>query len=246
VPVSLRYLLIQARDPDDAIRGQEIACFARALGCETGAIRPFDMLSGAPLKPALKETDLVLIGGSGRYGATGSDYWLMQALDGLRELVGMGKPTFASCWGFQALSRALGGTVIKDLDHAELGTLPVTLTTEGAADPVFGDLAPSFCAVMGHEDRVVVLPAGAVLLASTERTQNQAFRFEGRPIYCTQFHSELDTPTFLSRVAAYPEYADRIHGLKPHQLAASCQNTEAAATLLPRFIRHVFGNNTVA
>jgi GMP synthase (glutamine-hydrolysing) len=139
------------------------------------------------------------------------------------------------------MARALGGVVIHDLEHAEIGTHQITLTATGQNDPVFGPVGPRFPALMGHEDRVVELPDDAVLLASSDRVRIQAFRFEGKPIYCTQFHPELDLNHFLERVRAYPEYVERIEGIDCETFAASCTETPAARSLMQRFVHHVFG-----
>ena len=77
----------------------------------------------------------------------------------------LSKPTFASCWGFQALAKALGGSVVSDITRAELGTCELQLTQAGQRDPVFRQLGASFYAQVGHHDTVDVLPADAVPLA---------------------------------------------------------------------------------
>ena len=187
MPVNRRFLLLQVRDPDDPMREHEIQCFARSFRCSTDQIRIFDLLSGVPSKEALDEVDVVLLGGSGDYSVAKGGPWLPAALDAMRELYEYSKPTFASCWGFQAMARAMGGEVVTDHDLAEVGSLTLNLTPEGLQDPVFGALGPHFQVQIGHEDIVTQLPAGAVLLASSDRVQNEAFRFEGKPIYCTQF-----------------------------------------------------------
>src|SRR5687768_1570591 len=120
----MRYLLLQIRDRDDPMRANEVAAFSRALRCRPEDIRVLDVL-GNPIAPRdLHAADLVLIGGSGNYSACGDEPWLHRALDGLRLLYDSRRPLFASCWGFQALARALGGTVIKDPAQAEVGTWP--------------------------------------------------------------------------------------------------------------------------
>ncbi|HWL72816.1 MAG TPA: type 1 glutamine amidotransferase, partial [Burkholderiaceae bacterium] len=159
-------MLLQVRDAQDSMREQEVGCFAAALSCDRQQIRTRDLLSAVPSALELSSTDMILLGGSGRYSATANAPWLDHALDLLRLLHTRRKPTFASCWGFQAMARALGGTVIHDPSRAELGTHAVTLTAAGKADPLFGALGDSFEAQMGHEDVVVELPRDAVLLAS--------------------------------------------------------------------------------
>ncbi|MCC9604918.1 type 1 glutamine amidotransferase [Blastopirellula sp. JC732] len=238
----LRYLLIQIRNADDPIRGQEIGCFARALECHPSQIEPFDLLSGAPSERHLAEIDMVMIGGSGHYSVASDGEWLHAAMAGLRKIVELEVPMFGSCWGFQALARALGGRVIHDLEHAELGTHELFLTDAGRADPIFGTLSQRFPAYMGHEDRVIELPPGVDLLASSDLVPQQAFRVHNKPIYCTQFHPELTVPALLERVRAYPEYCAKIAGIPYYEFEASFT---AAATetegLLLAFQREFLG-----
>ncbi|PQO39163.1 aminotransferase [Blastopirellula marina] len=233
-----RYLLIQIRDADDPIREQEIGCFADALRCPQESITVFDLLSTSLDASHLAEVDMVMIGGSGRYSVTSNAPWMQHALVSLQRLLDSGKPTFASCWGFQSLARTAGGKVIHDLEHAELGTSLVSLTEAGKLDPIFSHLPESFEAYMGHEDRVIELPPGTTLLASTETVAQQAFRFDGRPIYCTQFHPELTLPTLLSRVEAYPEYCERIAQVPYYEFRSQCQAAPQCETLLKLFRDH--------
>jgi len=237
----LRFLLIQIRDAEDAMRGQEPGCFARVLGCDVEQIEPFYLLDAAPSRRDLDRVDMVLIGGSGRYSATSDGAWLVRGMEGLRLIHDLGKPTFASCWGFQAMARAMGGRVINDLSRAELGTHELRLTKAGREDPVFGPLGRVFLALMGHEDLVEELPVDATLLASTDLVTNQAYRFNDKPIYCTQFHPELNREAILQRVRAYPEYVERIAGMTVEEFDDQCEDTPLIEALLPRFVQQVFG-----
>ncbi|TWT31731.1 type 1 glutamine amidotransferase [Blastopirellula retiformator] len=238
----LRYLLIQIRNADDPMRTQEIGCFAQALQCDASQIEPFDLLQGAPSERHLAEIDMVMIGGSGHYSVASEGEWLEVALAGLRKIVELEVPMFGSCWGFQALARALGGRVIHDLQHAELGTHELFLTDAGKADPIFGQLSERFPAYMGHEDRVIELPPGVDLLASSKQVPQQAFRVHGKPVYCTQFHPELTVATLLERVRAYPEYCEKIAGVPYPEFEANY--TDAATEtegLLLAFRRQFLG-----
>ena len=102
------------------------------------------------------------------------------------------------------------------------------LTDAGRDDPLFGQLPPTFAAQAGHEDHVVELPPDAVLLASSARVPEQAFRFAGQPIYCTQFHPELDRAAMMERVVAYPEYVARIARMPYDEFIHSCRETPEA------------------
>jgi len=234
-----RYLLLQVRNAEDPMRGQEVRCFARALGCEAGRIAAVDLLRGGPSRAQVDSADVVLLGGSGEYSVAAGGPWLGPALEAMADLHAWSKPTFASCWGFQAMARAMGGRVVTDLSRAELGTLPVRLTEAGRSDPVFGTLGCRFSAQMGHQDIVDALPADAELLASTDRVAHQAFRFVGRPIYCTQFHPELDRRAMLERVRTYPQYVRRIAGLTMERFERSLHDTPDTRHLLRRFVEAV-------
>lgn len=244
---SLRYLLLQVRNADDPMRQQEVDCFARALECERDRIEVIDLIgcecaSGDGAR-RVRRADVVLLGGSGDYSVSEGGDWLEPALDVMRELHSRGQPTFATCWGFQALARALGGEVVTDPTSAEIGTLDVRLTEAGKGDPVFGPLSEAggtFSAHIGHEDVVRRLPADAMLLAETDRAPH-AYTFRGRPIYCTQFHPELNRAALLERVRQYPKYVQNITGLTLDEFAARrTREAPDAEALIARFVDHVF------
>ena len=224
------------------MRVQEVRCFARALECDVSAIEVFDLLAAAPTTEQLKQADVILLGGSGHYSAAGEGVWLERALDTMREIHRLARPTFASCWGFQAMARAMGGRCVNDMPNAEVGTIELRMTEAGRADPLFGQLPATFLAQAGHEDHVVVLPSDAVLLASSGRVAEQAFRFEGRPIYCTQFHPELDRTSLLERVQAYPEYVERSAGIPYEEFIAGVRETPEANTVLRRFVEIILND----
>ena len=235
----LRFLLLQVRNPGDQMAQHEHESFARALGCSTDQIIVHDLLHTIPAAEPLAEVDLVLFGGSGDYSVAAGGEWLEGALGMMRELYARAKPTFASCWGFQAMARAMGGEVVTNLELAELGTHWLTVTPEGANDPVFGPLGERFLAHMGHQDMVVSLPDDAVLLASSEKVPNQAFRFRDKPIYCTQFHPELTRHGLLDRLRQYPEYLQTITGRSLSEFAETTRETPEAEGILKRVLEMV-------
>ncbi len=219
------------------MKHHEVASFARALEVCEDQIAIFDLLSTSLEHRHLQDVDMVLLGGSGHYSAAGDGLWLDRALDSLRLVYDKAVPTFASCWGFQAMARAMGGEVVHDLGRAEIGTHRLWLTEAGKNDPVFGPLRDVFFGQMGHEDIVTRLPPGAVLLAYSQRVQNQAYCFPDRPIYCTQFHPELNCGDLLERVINYPEYIRNIAGMEPDQFARMIKETPETEALLKRFVR---------
>ncbi len=240
---SPRFLLLQMRNADDPMRPQEVGCFARALCTQRERILTWDLLRGPAPARLLDQADVVLMGGSGHYSATSQEPWLQRLLPFLAQLATSGKPLFASCWGFQALARALGGRVERRPEQAEVGTLPLELTEAGRQDELFGRLPNPFLGQMGHEDCVVELPPGAVWLARTQRNPYQAYRLEGLPVVCTQFHPELNRQELLARVYSYPEYVYRIAGMELDEFAAKCADTPEAERLLRDFVTSVVREN---
>ena len=231
----MRFLLLQVRAPGDPMAAEEQSAFRRALGVAPDAVRPFDLLSGAPSPRDFAESEAVLIGGSGDYSVVRGGAWLPAALSAMETLFETAKPTFASCWGFQALARALGGRVVTDHARAEVGVLPLHLTEAGLRDPVFGPIGTPFHAVIGHEDIVDELPPGAVSLASSDNLPNEAFTFPDKPIYATQFHPELVREDLVRRLAAYPPYLTLAGASSLDDFRAANPETADTASLLRRF-----------
>lgn len=201
----IRYALIQARAPGDLARVEEHDAFAARLGTSPDRLVPVDIFS-QPLDARLYEQfDVMLVGGSGEYSVLDDDPHIKRFIDFLGEAADHGMPTFASCFGFQALVLALGGEVISDQPRAEVGSYTLSRSPEGAADPLFETMPDTFIAQLGHKDRATRLPDSVVHLASSERCPHQALRVEGKPVYATQFHPEL---TWLDNRKRFERYMD--------------------------------------
>ena len=242
IPNSLRYLLLQIRKPEDPMRAGEVDAFAWALGCSLNRIKSVDLILEPPSTSQIQLADIVLIGGAGDFSVPQGGTWLDGALDAMRELHALAKPTFASCWGFQAMAAALGGEVITDDSFAEIGTIAIDVTEPGSRDPLFKHLESPFFAHVGHHDTVVRRPPGTTGLARTNLVENHAFRFDGLPIYCTQFHSELRVSVMKKRLKSYPTYVERIAGMTLDKFVASLRETPEANSLIRRFAEHYFGS----
>jgi GMP synthase (glutamine-hydrolysing) len=145
--------------------------------------------------------------------------WIRAELDLLGEAARAGRPVWGVCLGAQMLAAALGARVYGG-SGPEVGIMPVDLTAEAAADPVFARATQPLPTLQWHGD-TFDLPEGAVLLASSARYPNQAFRWSTS--YGLQFHLEV-SPQLASRWADVPAYGtalDRVHGpgSLPHLIA---------------------------
>jgi GMP synthase (glutamine-hydrolysing) len=98
------------------------------------------------------------------------------------------KPILGVCLGSQLLAATLGADVKKGRQK-EIGWHPVTLTPAAAADTLWRELSSTFTAYHWHGD-VYDLPQGAVLLAVSEMTPCQGFRY-GPKAFGFLFHMEV-------------------------------------------------------
>ena len=200
------FLLLQSRDPGDPMRDHEVQCFASSLGVARGGISVVDMLADTPPRDRLLAARAILMGGSGDYSCLDPFPWIGRMVAYVRdEVVPSGVPTFGSCFGLQILTLSLGGRMMRDPAHREVGSIDIALTPAAATDPLFAPLPPTFVGQAGHTDRAIETPPGVELLASSDRCPVNAFRVKGRPIWATQFHPELDPDAVAKRYMAYME-----------------------------------------
>lgn len=110
-------------------------------------------------------------------------------------------PFLGACYGVGTLGTFLGGVV--DTTYSEpVAAVPVTLTSDGVADPLLQGMPETFEAYVGHKEALREVPPGAVLLASSPLAPVQMMRY-GRNVYATQFHPELDEAGIVDRLLAY-------------------------------------------
>ena len=149
----------------------------------------------------------------------------------LREAVDAGVPVLGICLGGQLLARALGAEV-RPAERPETGWLTVEATPEADGDALLSHLRAPVGVYQWHLD-VFDVPAGAVRLARSAQSPNQAFRY-GERTWGLQFHPEVDLPLYTGWIQNYTDAPARM-GLDPDALEA------AVAAGSPEFTEPLFG-----
>jgi GMP synthase (glutamine-hydrolysing) len=103
------------------------------------------------------------------------------------ELITAGVPILGICYGFQAITLALGGTV-EHTGRSEFGRTPLTVTAPGV---LFRGLAESRSVWMSHGDAVCAAPGGFTVTAATANSPVAAFEHPAGGLYGVQFHPEV-------------------------------------------------------
>ena len=113
----------------------------------------------------------------------------------------MHKPVLGVCLGCQLIAHAFGGEAYQnkvcDRPFKETGFYKVSLTPQGESSPLFKGFPVSFEVFQWHGD-IFNLPNEAVLLATSQNVQNQAFSC-GDTTFALLFHIEV-TPQMVQEL----------------------------------------------
>lgn len=189
---------------------QHIACeppgvFEDVLRERGASIHRVELDEGEPLPDWRAFEAIVAMGGPMSVNDDAERPWLTDEKRAIGDAVRSGKPYWGVCLGVQLLAAALGARVYPG-PEPEVGLLPVELTEDGRADPVFGTLESGLATLQWHGD-TFDLPDGAVRLASSLAYPNQAFRYERA--YGVQFHLEVSAE-MAREWADVPEYIESL------------------------------------
>ena len=186
---------------------------------------------GEPL-PDIEEVCGAVITGSGAM-VTDGDAWIEATAAWLRQAHTDNLPILGICFGHQLLAQALGGSVDYNPAGVEVGTVEVTLNSEGQSDPLLGTLPTTFPAQLTHSQSVLALPPHAQLLAASMMEPHQAFRC-GEQCWGIQFHPEFDE-AIIARFIDYYHQLQQLEGCDITALQAARCPTPESHTLLARF-----------
>jgi len=112
-------------------------------------------------------------------------------------LLEAGVPVFGMCYGFQAMARALGGTVEKT-GLSEFGATPASILD--TTSTLFNGQPTDQSVWMSHGDSVSAAPAGTKVTATTSGAPVAGFEDDDRKLYGVQWHPEVLHSTFGQQV----------------------------------------------
>ncbi len=112
-------------------------------------------------------------------------------------LLEAGVPVFGMCYGFQAMARALGGTVEKT-GLSEFGATPASILDTSST--LFNGQPTDQSVWMSHGDSVSAAPAGMKVTATTSGAPVAGFEDDDRKLYGVQWHPEVLHSTFGQQV----------------------------------------------
>jgi len=195
----------------DVLVLQHIACeppgvYEDVLNERGATIQRVELDEGEPL-PDWRAFDAIIAMGGPMGALDEVDHpWLVDEKRLIGDAVRSGLPFWGVCLGVQLLAASLGARVYPG-SAPEVGLLPVTLTDEALADPVFAGMPRELLSLQWHGD-TFDLPDGAALMAGSPAYPNQAFRF-GTAAYGVQFHLEV-SPALAREWAEVPAYAESL------------------------------------
>ncbi len=184
---------------------------------------------------------LVLLGGGLMPDDDERAPWLPAERALAAEAIAADLPTLGICLGGQLIAHVGGGDVRAKTGPVERGATLIRPTGAGRADPMFEALGEGAPMIENHQDMITRLPPDAVLLASSDAIENQAFRL-GRHVRGVQFHPEASA----ADLARWDDAALRGEGRTLPELIAEAERADARNTVASRALVDAFADEVLS
>ena len=207
----MKPFVLLATRAEDVPADEEYALFLRYTGLDERDLRRVRLEADAMPEFDLDELSGIFVGG-GPFNASDppeKKSAVQHRVEAefaalLDRVVARDFPFLGACYGVGTVGAFLGATI--DRTYGEpISVVPVSLTEDGASDPLLEGMPSTFEAFVGHKEAISALPENAVLLASSPACPVQMFRV-GQNVYATQFHPELDVEGITTRIHAYASH----------------------------------------
>ena len=225
-------LILCGRLPDRyaAVSGDYPALVSGMFGNRDISLEVFDSHLGR-LPQNIAAFDGIIISGS-PHSVYEDEKWIRDLEAFAREVAESATPVFGICFGHQLLATALGGVV----EQAE-GGWGVGIHTMRVLErrPWMEPDREVLKLVMSHQDQVVDLPAGAVVLGSSDHCRNFLIEFTST---CIGMQGHPEFTTAFAR-ALYEEKQTLIGTLA--DVAIESLATPADTRIVQQWVRNLFG-----
>ncbi|XP_012480065.1 gamma-glutamyl peptidase 5 [Gossypium raimondii] len=188
-----RFAVLLCAEDSDYVKkryGGYYGVFVEMLAEEGEAWEVFKVANGEfPDDDEIANFDGFVITGSCN-DAHGNDVWICKLIALLKKLDSMNKKVLGICFGHQILSRALGGKTGRAISGWDIGVTAIHLSS--STSTLFSSLnIPTTLSVIEcHQDEVRELPPEAEVIAWSEKTGVEMFRYgdhmmgiQGHPEY---------------------------------------------------------------
>ncbi len=168
---------------------EDLGCIRQWLKSSNHSVTHTHIFENEPFPKASDIDFLIVMGGS--MGANDDQVfsWMEAEKALIKQCILDNKKVLGICLGAQIIASVLGAKVYPNTKK-EIGWFDIDLKIKSKEIPAFANIPSKFKTMHWHGD-TFELPRGAVHLASSEATQNQAFSFNDGYVLGLQFHPEM-------------------------------------------------------